>query len=163
MEKDGTLIEERRRDHSYDRAILDEFAWRYAGSSVIIEAKNHYHLIYETLDEYVDATLVYPSKIRIIAKAKIKTARADAKMLAYFFAPTWSSKATSRRERCANDSLSFTPAKRSSRIAPTRKTGQGPAQTHRPQLPLETLRPNGSGVPRPSQALAVEHSVLEAM
>lgn len=83
MDADGTLVEERRLTHADDWATLQAFAQEYAGSAVAIEATGHYRPIYETLDEYLDVTLVNPSKTRIIAEAKVKTDRVDAKMLAH--------------------------------------------------------------------------------
>ena len=43
-----------------------------------------YWHIHDTLDEYVDVTLVNPKKTRVIAEAKVKTDKIDAEMLAHF-------------------------------------------------------------------------------
>ena len=83
MRHDGSLVDEFRLSHGTERAELEEFAREYAGSAVAIEATGHYRPIYETLDEHMNVTLVNPSKTRIIADAKVKTDRVDAKMLAH--------------------------------------------------------------------------------
>ena len=83
MRHDGSLVDEFRLSHGTERAELEEFAREYAGAAVAIEATGHYRPIYETLDGYLDVTLVNPSKTRIIAEAKVKTDRVDAKMLAH--------------------------------------------------------------------------------
>ena len=83
MRQDGSLVDEFRLPHGTERAELEEFAREYAGSTVAIEATGHYRPIYETLDEHMDVTLVNPSKTRVIADAKVKTDRVDAKMLAH--------------------------------------------------------------------------------
>ncbi|WP_152424929.1 IS110 family transposase, partial [Natronococcus jeotgali] len=76
-------VDEFRLSHGTERAELEEFAREYAGSAVAIGATGHYRPIYETLDEHTDVTLVNPSKTRVIADAKVKTDRVDAKMLAH--------------------------------------------------------------------------------
>ncbi|MFP8890529.1 IS110 family transposase [Natrialbaceae archaeon A-CW2] len=83
MRQNGSLVDEFRLSHGTERVELEEFAREYAGSAVAIEATWHYRPIYETLDEHMDVTLVNPSKTRIIADAKVKTDRVDAKMLAH--------------------------------------------------------------------------------
>ncbi|MFP9193335.1 IS110 family transposase [Natrialbaceae archaeon A-CW1-1] len=83
MRQDGSLVDEFRLSHGTEHVELEEFARKYAGSEVAIEATGHYRPIYETLDEHMDVTIVNPSKTRVIADAKVKTDRVDAKMLTH--------------------------------------------------------------------------------
>lgn len=79
MDPDGTDPDSLR----LDDADVEEFAREHAGAKVAIEASSVYRHIYDTLDEYVDVTLVNPKKTRVIAEAKVKTDKIDAEMLAH--------------------------------------------------------------------------------
>ncbi|WP_227015058.1 IS110 family transposase [Natronorubrum aibiense] len=87
MRQDGSLVDEFRLSHGTERAELEEFAREYAGSVVAIEATGHYRPIYETLDEYMDVTLVNPSKTRVIADAKMLAHLLRANLVAESYVP----------------------------------------------------------------------------
>ena len=78
MDADGTLLDSRR----LEDADVEQFAREHAGAKVAIEASSVYRHLYDTLDEYVEVTLVNPKKTRVIAEAKVKTDKIDAEMLA---------------------------------------------------------------------------------
>lgn len=78
MDPDGTVSEPER----VSDAQLEAFAREHAGAKVAIEATGVYRHIYNTIREYVDVTLVNPKQTRMIADAKVKTDKLDAKMLA---------------------------------------------------------------------------------
>ncbi|MFC6765096.1 IS110 family transposase [Natrinema soli] len=79
MDPDGTVLDSRR----LSDADVENFAREHADAKVAIEASSVYRHIYDTLDEHVDVTLVNPKKTRVIAEAKVKTDKIDAKMLAH--------------------------------------------------------------------------------
>ena len=58
-------------------AVIDD-----AGSRAVIEATSNYHLVDDTLAEYLDVTVVHPGKLTHIAQSDKKTDRVDAKELA---------------------------------------------------------------------------------
>ena len=78
IDDDGAVAHEQRLENT----ALGELAEQYVGSKAAIEATGNYFTIYDTLDEHLDVTLVNPSKTRLIAEAKVKTDRVDAKRLA---------------------------------------------------------------------------------
>jgi transposase len=56
---------------------------RAEGTSAVLEAGRNWPVMYEWLEELVEeVTLAHPAKVRVIAEAKVKTDRIDAKMLA---------------------------------------------------------------------------------
>lgn len=79
LDEDGEIVDEVR----VANANLDTIAEEYAGSKAALEATGNYYTIYDTLDEFLDVSVANPSKTKLIADAKLKTDRVDAKQLAH--------------------------------------------------------------------------------
>lgn len=81
VDETGEIIEERRVENS--RESLEKFASKYKGAKAVIEATSNYRFIYDVLEKYMKVKLAHPYKTRIIAEARIKNDRLDAKMLVH--------------------------------------------------------------------------------
>jgi len=80
VDETGEIIEETRENN---RESLERFALKYKGAKAVIEATGNYRLIYDILESYMEVKLAHPYKTRVIAEARIKNDRLDAKMLAH--------------------------------------------------------------------------------
>ena len=76
----GEIKEEVRIENT--KQALEKFASKYQGAKAVIEATSNYRFIYN-LENYMDVKLAHPYKTRVIAEARIKNDRLDAKMLAH--------------------------------------------------------------------------------
>ena len=77
----GEIKEEVRIENT--KQALEKFASKYQGAKAVIEATSNYRFIYDVLENYMDVKLAHPYKTRVIAEARIKNDRLDAKMLAH--------------------------------------------------------------------------------
>ena len=77
----GEIIEEAKIENT--KQSLEQFAMKYKGAKAVIEATSNYRFIYDVLENYMEVKLAHPYKTRIIAEARIKNDRLDAKMLAH--------------------------------------------------------------------------------
>jgi len=77
----GEIKEETRIENT--KQSLERFASKYQGAEAVIEAAGNYRFIYDILENYMDVKLAHPYKTRVIAEARIKNDRLDAKMLAH--------------------------------------------------------------------------------
>jgi len=77
----GEVKEEVRIENT--KQSLEQFASKYQGAEAVIEATGNYRFIYDILENYMDVKLAHPYKARVIAEARIKNDRLDAKMLAH--------------------------------------------------------------------------------
>lgn len=75
LDEAGEIVDEVRVENANLEAIAEE----YAGSEAANEATGNYYTIYDTLDEYLDVSVAHPSETKLIADAKLKTDRVDAK------------------------------------------------------------------------------------
>ncbi len=77
----GEIIEEVRIENT--KQSLEQLAMKYKGAKAVIEATGNYRFIYDVLENYMEVKLAHPYKTRIIAEARIKNDKLDAKMLAH--------------------------------------------------------------------------------
>jgi len=77
----GEIKEEAKIENT--KESLEQFAMKYQGAKAVIEATGNYRFIYDILENYMDVKLAHPYKTRVIAEARIKNDRLDAKMLAH--------------------------------------------------------------------------------
>jgi len=78
LDEAGEVVEETR----VANASLDEFAQRYAGATVALEATSNYHHIQATLSEYLDVQVADPEEVKLIAHSMQKNDSLDARQLA---------------------------------------------------------------------------------
>ncbi|RLI84807.1 MAG: IS110 family transposase [Archaeoglobales archaeon] len=81
VDESGKIVEETRIKNT--KETLEQFASKYRGAKAVIEATSNYRYIYDVLENYMEVKLAHPYKTRIIAEARIKNDRLDAKMLAH--------------------------------------------------------------------------------
>ena len=83
MDEDGNLLHEDKPYHD-DRGRLTEFFGKLAGKAVVtVEATRNWYWLYELLEEQgVTVKLAHTRKVRLIAEAKLKNDKVDAKRLA---------------------------------------------------------------------------------
>jgi len=81
IDESGEIQEETRIENT--KQGLEQFASKYKGARAVIEATSNYRFIYDVLENYMDVKLANPYKTRVIAEARIKNDRLDAKMLAH--------------------------------------------------------------------------------
>lgn len=78
LDENGQFLEETR----VENASLDEFAQRYAGATVALEATSNYHHIQDTLSQYLDVKVADPEEVKLIAHSMQKSDSLDARRLA---------------------------------------------------------------------------------
>jgi len=83
MDEDGNVLQEDKLYHD-DRGRLTEFFDNLAGKAVVtVEATRNWYWLYELLEEHgVEVKLAHARKVRLIAEAKLKNDKVDAKRLA---------------------------------------------------------------------------------
>jgi transposase len=82
MDGDGTTVDARKVYHSDKAAIQEYFSHLPKPITITIESTRNWYWLYELLEAYGDVALANPSKVRLIAEAKIKTDKVDAHTLA---------------------------------------------------------------------------------
>ena len=83
MESDRRLLDRRRLLHADKQGIRDYFSQPPAPVTVTMESTRTWYWLYELLEEYADVKLANPRKVRLIAEAKVKTDKIDARTLAH--------------------------------------------------------------------------------
>jgi len=82
MDESGRVVQQRRLEHG-DREWMREFFRAYRGSRAVLEATRNWDWLWEMLEEErLEPVLSHPYKTRLIAEARIKTDKVDAKTLA---------------------------------------------------------------------------------
>ena len=83
MTSDGKLLDRRRLIHADKQSIHDYFSQLPAPVTVTMESTRNWYWLYELLEEYAEVKLANPRKVRLIAEAKVKTDKIDARILAH--------------------------------------------------------------------------------
>jgi transposase len=83
MESDGRIVDRRRLLHADKQSIHDYFSQLPAPVTVTMESTRTWYWLYELLEEYAEVKLANPRKVRLIAEAKVKTDKIDARTLAH--------------------------------------------------------------------------------
>lgn len=82
VDERGKVVKEGQIANTRD-AVAALLEGRAEGASAVLEAGRNWAVMYDWLEELVDAvTLAHPAKVRVIAEAKVKTDRIDSRMLA---------------------------------------------------------------------------------
>ena len=83
IESDGKLLDRRRLLHADKQGIHDYFSDLPGPVTVTMESTRTWCWLYELLEKYADVKLANSRKVRLIAEAKVKTDRIDARTLAH--------------------------------------------------------------------------------
>ena len=83
LDDDGRVRKECRLEHN-DRPQMVEFFGQYGDKAVVtLEATRNWYWLYDLMESQgVQVKLAHPLRVRLIAEAKIKTDKIDAKILA---------------------------------------------------------------------------------
>lgn len=83
MDEDGKLLNQCKLHHDNPN-VIREYMRRWPNGAAALEATRNWDWLYEILEEELaDVKLSHPSRTRLIAEAKIKTDKVDAKVLAH--------------------------------------------------------------------------------
>ncbi|MDD3642096.1 MAG: IS110 family transposase [Candidatus Krumholzibacteria bacterium] len=83
VKSDGRIIDRRRLIHADKKGIHDYFSDLPGPVTVTMESTRNWYWLYELLEEYAEVKLANPRKVRLIAEAKVKLDKIDARTLAH--------------------------------------------------------------------------------
>ena len=83
MSSNGRIKDRRRLLHADKQGIHDYFSQLPGPVTVTMESTRTWYWLYELLEDYAEVKLANPRKVRLIAEAKVKTDKIDARTLAH--------------------------------------------------------------------------------
>lgn len=83
MDSEGKILDRRRLLHADKQGMHGYFSALPAPVTVTMESTRTWYWLYELLEEYAEVKLANPRKVRLIAEAKIKSDKIDARTLAH--------------------------------------------------------------------------------
>jgi transposase len=83
MDAGGKILGRHRLLHADKQGIHDYFSELSGPVTVTMESTRNWYWLYELLEEYAEVKLANPRKVRLIAEAKVKTDKIDARTLAH--------------------------------------------------------------------------------
>jgi transposase len=83
MDSGGKILDRRRLFHTDKQGMHDYFSNLAGPITVTLESTRNWYWLYELLEEYAEVKLASPRKVRLIAEAKVKSDKIDARTLAH--------------------------------------------------------------------------------